>query len=297
MERLGYCGLGIMGGAMARNLVRAGFTVSVWNRSPGRAEAMVAAGATRADSPAAVARSSDIICLCVSDTTDVESVLFGPDGIAAGARAGALIIDFSSISPDATRDFALRLARQGVALVDAPVTGGAEGAQKGTLSILVGGADHDVQRAMPVFQAVGRTITHLGPSGSGQTAKLVNQVLVVVNTLAMSEGLLLAAKAGLDLRKTVSAIAPGAGGSWMFQVRAPQILSGDFRPGFSIDLQQKDLRLVFDLAGRLGLDLAATRLAFAAYDRLIADGHGGDGNHAMITALEPSAGIQARAPA
>ena len=175
-ERVGFLGLGTMGAAMAANLARAGFAVTAWNRSPGRAPDLDALGVERAPTPADVARAAEVIVICVSDTPDVDAVLFGPDGVAGGAHAGQLVIDCSTISPSATRDFGARLAASGVDLVDAPVSGGSEGAQKATLTIFCGGRAGAVERARPILAAMGRTITHVGPSGSGQAVKAVNQV-------------------------------------------------------------------------------------------------------------------------
>ena len=183
-ERVGYVGLGIMGMGMARNLVKAGFPLSVWNRTASKAEALAAEGATARATPAEVAANSDIIVICVSDTPDVEAVLLGENGIIHGAQAGSLVIDCSTISPQATQVMAEKLAAKGIAMLDAPVSGGSEGAAKGTLSIMVGGAATDFERAMPVFKAMGKTITHVGGTGAGQTVKLVNQVLVRRNRIA-----------------------------------------------------------------------------------------------------------------
>jgi len=233
------------------------------------------------------------VLVCVSDTPDVEAVIFGPHGVAAGAKPGTLVIDASTISPQATRSVAARLAAAGVAFLDAPVSGGSEGAALGTLSIMVGGDAADFERATPVLRAIGKTITHMGPVGSGQTCKLVNQVLVVVNMLAVSEALLLAEAGGLDLDRTISAVESGAGGSWMLGNRGPQVVRRDFRPGFTIDLQQKDLRLVLEAADSLGLPMLATATVFQLYRSLQAEGLGGEGNHALVKALERLSGVTA----
>lgn len=291
-ERIGFVGLGIMGGGMASNLVRAGFEVCVWNRTRSRAEPVVALGATQGASPADVARQSDIVITCVSDTPDVQSVILGDDGIMHGARQGMLVIDMSTISPQATRDLHGKLGEAGVAMLDAPVSGGSEGAAKGTLSIMVGGAAADVERAMPVFGAMGKTITHVGEIGAGQTVKLVNQVLVVGNCMAMCEALLLAQAGGVDLQKTLDAVSPGAAGSWMLSNRGPQIIRRDWRPGFTIDLQQKDVRLVLQAADELGVPLPATSLIFNMYRTLQTRDLGSEGNHALVKALENLAGFE-----
>jgi 3-hydroxyisobutyrate dehydrogenase-like beta-hydroxyacid dehydrogenase len=288
--RVGMLGLGIMGSGMAANLQKAGFPLAVHNRTGARTEPFAASGASVAASPAELAAGCDVVLVCVSDTPDVEAVLFGDEGVAAGARAGTLVVDASTIAPAATRDFAARLAAQDVALVDAPVSGGAEGARNGTLSIMVGGSAQDVERARPVLEAIGRTITHVGPVGAGQTCKLVNQVLVVVNMLAVSEALLLAEAGGLDPATAIEAVQGGAGGSWMLANRGPQVVARDWRPGFTVDLQQKDLRLVLDAADELGVPVLGTATVFQLYRTLQARGLGGEGNHALVKALYALAG-------
>jgi 3-hydroxyisobutyrate dehydrogenase len=291
-ERVGFVGLGIMGQGMARNLLKAGFAVRVWNRTASKAEPLVAEGAEAGSSPADVAAHCDIVVTCVSDTPDVEAVMLGDEGIIHGAKRGSLVIDCSTISPQATREIAAKLSEKGIRLIDAPVSGGSEGAAKGTLTIMVGGAEEDFQQALPVLQAMGKTITHIGEVGSGQVVKLVNQVLVVGNCLAMCEALLLAQAGGVDLQKTFNAISQGAAGSWMFTNRAPQIMRRDWRPGFTIALQQKDLRLVLDAADELGVPLPGTSLIFQLYRTLEARGIELEGNHALVKALEALAGFE-----
>ncbi len=293
-ERVGFIGLGIMGRGMAHNLLKAGFDVCVWNRTAARMDAVVAAGAAAASSPADVAAHSDIIFICVSDTPDVEAVVLGADGVRAGARPGSLVIDTSTISPQAEREIAARLAERGVHLLDAPVSGGSEGAARGTLSVMVGGSAEQVARAMPYLQAVGKTITHVGEQGAGQMVKLVNQILVVVTMLGVSEALVFASAGGLDLERTLAAVSGGAAGSWMLANRGPQVLNGDWRPGFTIDLQQKDLRLVHETAAALGVPLLATDMVAGLYRTLQAQGLGQEGNHALIKALERLTGVSAR---
>jgi 3-hydroxyisobutyrate dehydrogenase len=292
---VGFVGIGIMGSGMARNLVAKGHDVVVWNRTRERAEAIV--GASIAGSPREVAERCEVVAICVSDTPDVEAVLGGDAGILAGLGEGSLVVDHSTISPSATHRFAALAAEKGAALVDAPVSGGSEGAANGTLSIMVGGTDADVARARPIIEAYGTTITHVGPVGAGQQVKLVNQVLVVVTQLAVSEGLLLAEAAGLDLDATLSAVTGGAAGSWMLANRGPQMAVRDWRPGFTIDLQQKDLRLVLEAADELGVPLPGTALVFQLYRALQAQGLGAEGNHALVKALEELAGIEVGASA
>lgn len=289
---IGFVGLGIMGSGMAANLVAAGHEVVVWNRTAAKAEPLATAGATVAESPRTLAEACDVVAICVGDTPDVEAVLEGPDGLLAGLRHGSLVIDHSTISPSATEGFAARVAEAGATWVDAPVSGGSEGAVNGTLSIMVGGADADVARARPIMEAYGTTITHVGPVGAGQTVKLVNQVLVVVTQLAVSEGLLFAEAAGVELEATLAAVTGGAAGSWMLANRGPQMVERDWRPGFTIDLQQKDLRLVLDAADELGVPLPGTAFVFQLYRSLQARGLGAEGNHALVKALEAMAGIR-----
>ena len=291
-ESVGFIGIGIMGGGMVRNLARAGLKPRLWNRTRSRLEEYVAEGFEVAEDPAALAAASDVVITCVSDTPDVEKVVLGDRGVIEGVRAGSLVIDMSTISPRATGEIGRRLAEKDVHMLDAPISGGSEGAAKGTLSIMVGGEADQVERAMPFFQAMGKAITHVGPLGSGQKVKLVNQILVVVNALAVSEALLFAQAGGLDLEKTLEAVVPGAAGSWMLQFRGPQVLKRDWRPGFTIDLQQKDLRLVIEAADQLGVPVVGTSLVFNLYRTLQAEGLGGEGNHALVKALERLAGIE-----
>lgn len=291
-ERIGFVGLGIMGQGMATNLLNAGFALTVWNRTITRMQDLVAQGAHAGASPADVAARSDIIITCVSDTPDVQAVILGEQGIIHGARPDALVIDCSTISPQATREMAAALGEKGIHMLDAPVSGGSEGAAKGTLSIMVGGESDQFVRALPVFRAMGKTITHVGGHGAGQTVKLVNQVLVVGNCIAMCEALMFAQAGGVDLQKTYNAISQGAAGSWMFTNRAPQIMARDWRPGFTIDLQQKDLRLVLEAADELGVPIPVTSLVFQLYRTLQAQGAGSEGNHALVKALENLAGFE-----
>lgn len=292
MTSVGFIGLGIMGHAMADNLIDAGVDTAVWNRTPSRGEDLVARGAWTAPHPRDIASECEVVLLCVSDTPDVEEVVFGEDGVAAGLLPGALIVDHSTISAEATVRFAREIEKLGGHWMDAPVSGGSEGAVNGTLSIMVGGSPDQLERAMPYFEIVGSTITHVGPTGSGQLVKAVNQVLVVVNQLAVSEALLLAHAGGLDLGLTLQAVESGAAGSWMLSNRGPQMIERDWRPGFTIDLQQKDLRLVLEAADDLGVPLPATALVFQMYRALQERGLGSEGNHALVKALEAMAGMK-----
>ncbi|MBI3960263.1 MAG: NAD(P)-dependent oxidoreductase [Chloroflexi bacterium] len=290
-ERIGFVGLGIMGRGMAHNLLKAGFSVRVWNRTASRAEALAEAGAIIGSSPADVAAHSDSIITCVSDTPDVQAVILGENGIIHGARSGSLVIDMSTISPQATIEIARQLNAVGVQMLDAPISGGSEGAVKGTLSIMIGGEAADVERAMPAFQAMGKTITHVGAQGAGQTVKLVNQILVVGNCLAMCEAMVFAQAGGVDLEKCLNAVTGGAAGSWMLANRGPQIMRRDWRPGFTINLQQKDVRLILKEADELGVPVMATGLIFNLYRTLQEKGLGEEGNHALVKALENLSGV------
>ena len=292
MTRVGFAGLGTMGAAMAANLVRAGFAVTVWNRTPGRAASLVDLGADEAADPAALAAASDIVVVCVSDTPHVEEVLFADRGIAAGARPGSLVIDCSTIAPGATRSFAERLAARDVGFVDAPVTGGSEGAQKGTLSILVGGADEDVARARPVLEAMGTTITHFGPVGSGQVAKAVNQVVIATGYLAVAEGLVLAMKSGLDPEQVVAALSGGVASSWILANRSGRMIANDYPLGFKVALHRKDLAIALALARELGVSLPGSSLVAALEDSLVGRGHGEEDQSSIARIIRGLSGLE-----
>ena len=289
--RVGFVGLGTMGGAMAANVARAGFAVTAWNRSPGRAAGLAGLGIELAPTAAAVAAAAEVIVTIVSDTPDVEAVLFGPDGVAAGAAPGTLVIDMSTISPSATRDFAARLADQGVALLDAPVSGGSEGAKKGTLSIFVGGDSAQLERARPVLAAMGTTITHLGPVGSGQAAKAVNQVILAGGYLGVAEGIVLALKAGLDVEALVAALSGGAAQSWVLTNRSGRMLANDYPLGFKLSLHRKDLGIALQLARETGATLPVSALVESLEAGLIGRGHGDDDVSAVARALRELSGL------
>jgi 3-hydroxyisobutyrate dehydrogenase len=291
-ETIGFIGLGIMGRGMAHNLLKAGFDLTVWNRTASKADELATAGAQVAASPADLAARCGIILVCISDTPDVQQVILGQSGVLEGLKPGALVIDHSTISPQVTRQLAAKLAEKGAYMLDAPVSGGSEGASSGTLSIMVGGPADQFERALPYLQAEGKAITHVGDHGAGQMVKLVNQILVVVTQLGVSEALLFAQAGGLDLQKTIDAVKNGAAGSWMLSNRGPQMLRRDWRPGFTIDLQQKDLRLVLDAADELAVPALGTGLVFNLYRTLQAQGLGAEGNHALVKALEHLSGVE-----
>ena len=294
--RVGFVGLGTMGGAMAANVARAGFAVTAWNRSPGRAAGLAELGIQLAATAAAVAAASDIVVTIVSDTPDVEAVLFGPDGIAAGATPGSLVVDMSTISPSATRDFAERLATSGVAMLDAPVSGGSEGAKKGTLSIFVGGDAAQLERARPVLATMGTTITHLGPIGAGQAAKAVNQVILAGTYLGVAEGIVLALKAGLDVEALVAALSGGAAQSWVLTNRSGRMLANDYPLGFKLSLHRKDLGIALELARETGSTLPVSALAEALEAGLIGRGHGDDDVSALARAIRGLSGLEPSDP-
>jgi len=290
-QRIGFLGLGTMGAAMAANLARAGFAVTAWNRSPDRAPELADLDVDRAATPTAVTTASDAIVICVSDTPDVEAVLFGPDGVFEAARAGQLVIDCSTISPSATRDFAARLGERGVDLVDAPVSGGSEGAQQATLTIFCGGEAPAVERARPILAAMGRTITHVGPSGSGQAVKAVNQVILAGTYLGVAEGIVLALKAGLDVGQIVAALGGGAAQSWVLANRSDRMIANDYPLGFKVTLHRKDLGIALDLAGELGAELPVAALAAAFETDLVTGGHGADDMSALARVIRGRSGL------
>ena len=290
-RRIGFLGLGTMGAAMAANLARAGFEVAAWNRTPGRAPELDGLGISRAPTPAAAAAASDAVVVCVSDTPDVEAILFGPDGVATGARPGTLVIDCSTIAPAATRRFAERLATTGVRLVDAPVSGGSEGAQKGTLTVFVGGDPADADRARPILEALGKTITHVGPVGAGQAVKAVNQVILAGAYLGVAEGIVLAMKAGLDVEQVVGALGGGAAQSWVLENRSGRMLANDYPLGFKVALHRKDLGIALELARELGATLPVSALCADLETELIAGGRGDDDISAVARSIRGRSGL------
>jgi 3-hydroxyisobutyrate dehydrogenase len=284
--RIGFIGLGIMGRPMCANLLKAGYSLTVWNRSRPGIDEVVGYGGQAGSSPADVAAKSDIIITMVTDSPDVQRVVLGPDGVIEGARSGSTVIDMTTMSPSVTREIAAALAEKGVDMLDAPVSGGDVGAKAGTLSIMVGGKDEVFQRCLPVFQAMGKNIIHIGPHGAGQTTKLCNQIAVAVNMLAGCEAIMLAAKSGIDPKKMLDAISAGAASSWMLSNLAPRIVKRDFAPGFMIRLAQKDLRLVLEAANELQLPLPGTALMNQVWRAVEADGGGDLGTQAAILPLE-----------
>jgi 3-hydroxyisobutyrate dehydrogenase len=279
---IGFIGLGIMGQPMSRHLLQAGLSLTVYNRTASKAQALIEMGAKPANSPAAVAAASEIIITTLPDTPEVETVLFGKDGVYNGLSAGKIVVDMSTISPEATVQFAARLREKQCELLDAPVSGGENGAIAGTLTIMVGGNEQAFTKCLPLFQAMGRNIVHLGASGNGQRTKLVNQVICALNILAMSEGLHLAERIGLDAEKVLHVVSSGAAGSWMLSNLAPRILQNDFQPGFMIKLQQKDLRLAMELIKTLDKDFPGTALTYSLFTKAMEQGLGEQGTQGLI---------------
>ena len=288
-DRVGFIGLGIMGRPMARNLLRAGYQLAVWNRSRPGIEALLADGAAEAENAAAVAAQVDVVITMVGDSPDVEEVALGPRGIVEGGRPGLVHIDMSTISPRVTRRIAERLAEQGIEMLDAPVSGGEPGAVAGSLSIMVGGKQEVFERRRTILEVLGEKLVYCGPSGSGQVVKLCNQVVVALNNLAVCEALLLCTRAAVDPRKMLEAVSAGAGSSWAVLNLAPKMLDRDFRPGFKVEHQLKDLRHALETAHESGASLAGTTLAHQLF-AMLAEDSGAEGTQALIKAVEKLAG-------
>lgn len=293
-ERIGLIGLGIMGKPMSKNLLKAGFGLTVWNRTPGREGELKELGAKVAGSPREVAENSDIIITMVGDSPDVQEVILGENGVIHAVKAGSVVVDMSTISPQVTREIAETLQAKGVDMLDAPVSGGEKGAIEGTLSIMVGGDAAVLERVRPVFEAMGKRIVHIGEHGMGQVCKLANQIAVVLNNLSMSEALVFAAKSGADVNKVLEAIQAGAAGSWALNNYAPKILRRDFSPGFLVGLQQKDLKLVMEASREMNLSLPGTALTYELQKSLQAQGLEREGNFALVKIIEQLAGVQVK---
>jgi len=287
MATVAFIGLGVMGLPMAGHLQAAGHSLRLHSRRKGRAAKLLSRPNTQwTDSPADAASGAEMIFICVPDTPDVEQVIAGKQGVIESAAAGSIVIDHSTIAPSATKELGDRLGRNNVWFLDAPVSGGEVGAREGTLSIMCGGDRSAFDRAEPTLRAMGKEITYCGPSGTGQLTKLVNQILVSVTTLGVSEALIFAKKNGLNLDTTMRAVNGGAGSSWQLQRLGPKMISADNRPGFTVDLQQKDLRLVLDASDGSNTSLPATSLVHQLFTAAQAAGHGKDGTQALFTVLE-----------
>ena len=295
--RVGIVGLGTMGAPMARNLANKGFPLSVATRTGAKAQALAAeiGGGVRAfEKPADVARESDVLVTSLPDAPEVEAVLFGPDGAAQGLAGGAVVIDTSTIAAEAARAMAARLSERAVSLLDAPVSGGQKGAIEGTLTFFVGGDAEALERARPVFEAMGRRITHLGPSGAGQLGKATNQILVAGNLMALSEALAFAARVGLPLPALHEALTAGAANSWALEVLGKKMIARDFEPAFAIKHQQKDLAILLRTAREKGVPLPGAALVHQLLSALEAQGKGENGTQALLTLYEQLSGEATR---
>jgi 3-hydroxyisobutyrate dehydrogenase len=282
-----------MGGLMALNVIKAGHDLIVHNRTRNREEPLGAQGAKRAPSPREAAREAEVIITCLSDTPDVEEVALGDDGIVQGARPGTVVVDMSTISPDATRRIAQVLGTKGIRMVDAPVSGGSEGAKQGNLAIMVGGDPEDVERVLPVLKSMGTTITHVGPIGAGQLTKAINQTIIAGVYLSVAEGMALGLKAGLDMEKVIQAISTGAAGSWVLTHRSRNMIENNYPLGFRIRLHQKDLKIALETARRLGVTLPVAALVDQIETGIVARGYGEEDVSAVARSIREQSGIDA----
>src|SRR5438876_4713885 len=290
-QTIGFIGLGIMGRPMARNLLKAGYPLVVHSRSRPPVDEVVAAGARAATSPREVAAECDVLITMLPNSPDVELVALGKNGIVEGARSGLLYADMSTISPLVSKKVGAALATKGVRMLDAPVSGGEKGAIDAALSIMVGGDQAVFDAALPIFQAMGKTITYLGPLGSGGFTKLANQIIVAVNLTALGEALTLAKKAGLDRELTLTALAGGLAGSRCLDQKRPNYAANTYSPGFKIDLHYKGPGLIMDSARALGVPLPATAVVQELFNALRVKGRGGLDHSGVITLLEDLAGV------
>jgi 2-hydroxy-3-oxopropionate reductase len=290
-QTVGMIGLGIMGRPMAKNLIKAGFPVVVHSRSQGPVDELVGAGAKRGSSPKDVTAQVEVLITMLPNSPEVEDVALGTDGIIEGARKGLLFLDMSTISPLVSQKVGKALTAKGVRMLDAPVSGGEKGAIDATLSIMVGGEKADFDAALPIFQTLGKTITHLGPLGAGGFTKLANQIIVAVNLTALGEALTLAKKAGLDRELTLKALGGGLAGSKCLEQKTSNYVAGTYKPGFKIDLHFKDLGLIMESGRALGVPLPCTAIVEELFNALRVKGRGGLDHSGVITLLEELAGL------
>jgi 3-hydroxyisobutyrate dehydrogenase len=289
--RVGFIGLGVMGAPMAGHILRAGYPLTVYNRTASKCEHLARDGAGVASSPSELARQCEVVITMVSDSPDVEQVVAGREGVIEGIQPGSVVIDMSTISPRVEQELDKLLLGRGCSLLDAPVSGGDVGARNATLAIMVGGEERHLERVRPILEVLGKKITYCGPSGSGQLTKLCNQVLVSLNLLAVCECLLFARKSELDPAVVIQAVSEGAAGSWQLANLGPRILRRDFAPGFMIDLILKDLRLVFENAGQTGTPLPGVALVGQLFQSAQAQGLGREGTQALAQVLERLAAL------
>lgn len=289
--RVGFIGLGIMGLPMAQNLIKAGYPLAVHARRPDMMEPLVNVGATACENAQVVAAQSDITFTMVSDTADVEQVILGEQGVIHGAQSGSVVVDMSTISPSATRHIAELLNNKGVQMLDAPVSGGEQGAIDGTLSIMVGGKKETFQRVLPLFEVLGKNIVHIGEHGTGQVTKACNQIVIAQTLVAVSEAFILARVSGADPAKVRAALLGGFAGSRVLETHGQRILEHNFKPGFKARLHQKDLRICMEAAHELGIALPGASLATQAINALIGEGLGEEDSSALATILERMSGV------
>ena len=292
MIKVGYIGLGIMGKNIAHNLLKAGFPLVVHNRSQAAVDELVAEGATSASSPAEVAKKVDVVFTNLPDSPDVEKVVLGENGILEGGRKGLIWVDNSSIKPASARNIAKKLDEKGIVSLDAPVSGGEIGAQKATLTIMVGGPESALDIVMPIFQAMGKTITHIGESGCGQIAKAANQIMVAAQMVAMSELLIFSQKAGADPHKVIEAIKGGAAQCWTLDVKPPRLFKGIRQPGFKAQMQAKDMNIIIETAREYGIPLPSAAIDAQLYNSMVALNLGSQDNSAVLAILELLANVK-----
>ncbi len=289
--KVAFIGMGTMGAPMAINILQKSHDLTVYNRTKGKEAVVVKAGAKRAASPKEAAAEAEVIIVCISDTPDVEEVILGENGVIHGAQPGSIVVDMSTISPNATRKMAKRLESRGVKMIDAPVSGGSEGAENGTLAIMIGGDPEDVEKARPVLETMGKTITHVGPIGAGQMTKAINQTIIAGGYLSVAEGVALGLKAGLDMKKVVQAIGGGAAASWVLTNRAGNMIANDYPLGFRVKLHHKDLRIALEAARELGVVLPLAALVDQIENGLIGRGFGDEDVSAMARMIREQSGI------
>jgi len=292
MLKVGYIGLGLMGKSIARNILKAGFSLVVHNRSRASVDELVAEGAVAANSPKEVASQVDVVFTNLPDTPDVEKVALGENGIIEGAHDGLIYIDNSTIKPASARMIAEKLSEKNVFALDAPVSGGDIGARNATLTIMAGGDASALEKAMPVLMAMGKTVTHVGDSGAGQVAKAANQIMVAAQMVAMGELLVFSKKAGVDPRKVVDAIKGGAAQCWTLDVKPPRLFDGDRNPGFKARMQLKDLKIVLETAKEYGVPISSTIENTQLFQQMIDLGMGELDNSAVVGVIEKMAGVE-----
>lgn len=288
---IAFIGMGTMGAGMALNILKAGYPLTVHNRTREQETPLVDQGAQAAASPMEASADADLVITCVSDTPDVEAVILGEKGVIHGARPGTIVVDMSTISPAVTRSIADTLAQKEIHMLDAPVSGGSEGAQKGTLAIMAGGEEAIFQRALPILETMGQTITLLGPTGAGQVTKAINQTILAATYLGVAEGMVLGMKAGLDSKKVAQAIGGGAAGSWVLNNRSGNMVDNDYPLGFRVRLHHKDLKIALEAGRELGVALPATALVDQMETGLIGRGYGDEDVSAIARIIRELSGV------